>query len=150
MMALSESAHSPWTVPPIEGKTGQLPGLTAEGRELPLLDTAVLEELAEDLGGPDIALKFAQDYAALWGERRCRLVNSIEREDLDGALDVAISIKVTSAMVGAARMAYLAGRLEVAVRQGDLQDGAILMAMIIVQGRETARELHLRYGAVHT
>ncbi|UUL75677.1 Hpt domain-containing protein [Pseudarthrobacter sp. Fe7] len=123
-MASSESAHSPdpGTVPANEGKTGQLPGLTAVARELPLLDDAVLEDLAEDLGGPGIAPKFAQDYAGLWEERRRRLVHSIERADLYGALDIAISIKVTSAMVGAAQLAYLAGRLEGAVRHGDLHE----------------------------
>lgn len=47
----------------------------------------MLEELAEGLGGPGIARKFARVYAGLWGQRQGdRFMRYIEREDVDRAL----------------------------------------------------------------
>jgi hypothetical protein len=48
-------------------------------------------------------------------------------------------------MVGGLRLAHLAERLEAAVREGDLKDGAALLAMIAIHGRATVKELQLRY-----
>jgi hypothetical protein len=112
---------------------------------VPLLDTSVLENLAEQLGQPVVAWDFANDYASMWGPRQHRLIASLGREDRAAALDAVISLKVSSAMVGALRLAYLAERLEAAVREGDLQDGAALLAMIAIHGQATVNDLQLRY-----
>ncbi len=148
-MSVSESAHSrhPGTVPATQEAPAALPTPSLKERELPLLDPSVLEDMAKDLsGGADIARKFAQDYAGLWDQRQRRLMESVEREDPAAALDIVISLKVTSAMVGGARLAHLAGKLEATVRHGDLQEGAALMAVIAIQGRAMVEELKLLYG----
>jgi len=150
MMATSASAHSgdPGADPVGEVASSRAPeggGLSLGGQELPLLDAAVLEDLEEQLWQPVIAWNFANDYVSMWGQRYRRLVASVERGDRVAALDAVISLKVSSPMVGALRLAYLAERLEAAVREGDLQDGAALLAMIAIHGRATVNELRLRY-----
>ena len=88
------------------------PGPEGRGRELPLLDPAVLRELEDQLGAPDIAVGFARDYATLWGQRQGHLVAAVERQDRERALDAVISLKISSAMVGGLRMALLAEAVE--------------------------------------
>ncbi|BAS16340.1 hypothetical protein AHiyo8_46430 [Arthrobacter sp. Hiyo8] len=65
------------------------------------------------------------------------------------ALDAVISLKVSSAMVGGLRLAHLAERLEATVRNGDLGEGADLLAGIAVHGRATVKELRLGYMRTH-
>lgn len=119
------------------------------GQELRLLDAAVLEVLAEGLGGPEIAQRFAQDYAGMWGQRHRRLMESVGREDRAAALDALISLKVASAMVGGSRLAHLAGKLEAILREGDLREGTALLALMAIYGQRTVEELQLRYGQAH-
>lgn len=57
------------------------------------------------------------------------------------ALDAAISLKVTSAMVGGARLAHLAQTLETALRQGNLGQAPTLLALIAAHGQDTMAEL---------
>lgn len=113
--------------------------------ELPLVDRTVLQTLEEQLGRAGMARNFAKDYSALWGQRERRLVDSLEREDQVAALDAAISLKVSSAMVGGLRLACLAQTLETAVRQGDLRYGASVLAMISIHGPATVNELQQQY-----
>ena len=108
---------------------------------LPLLDPAVLEDFAQDLGVPGMSRQFLRDYAGLWGQRHARLRDSIEQEDLAVALDAAISLKVTSAMVGGSRLAHLAQTLETALRQGNLQQAPTLLALIALHGQDTMAEI---------
>lgn len=116
-----------------------------EVQALPLVDTAVLKVLEEQLGRSDLARNFAKDYSMLWGQRERRIVTSLEGEDRAEALDAVISLKVSSAMVGGLRLARLAEALEGAVREGDLRYGATVLAMISVQGRATVNELRHVY-----
>ncbi|MDQ0241426.1 Hpt domain-containing protein [Arthrobacter bambusae] len=149
-MAIPASAHSgdagagPVGEKARSGSPGE--GLRTFGRqELPLLDAAVLEDLEEQLGQPVIAWNFANDYASMWRQRQRRLIASVERGDRVAALDAVISLKVSSAMVGGLRLAHLAATLEATVREGELRDGADLLAAIAVHGQATVNELRLRY-----
>lgn len=109
------------------------------------MDRTVLDDLEEQLGRSDMARDFAKDYSALWGQRARRLVDSLEREDQSAALDAAISLKVSSAMVGGLRLACLAQMLETAVRHGDLHHRASVLAMISIHGPATVYELERQY-----
>lgn len=115
------------------------------GREPPLLDTAVLDDMEEQLGRPGTAWKFAIDYAGMWPERQRSLVDSVEREDRMAALDAVISLKVSSAMVGGLLLACLAEALEAVLRRGDLRDAASVLAMISLHGDATVKELQQGY-----
>lgn len=125
------------------GLLGQPP--REQDDRLPLMDPTVLVDLAEKLDSPDIANKFARDYAAVWPLRQRRLAAALNRRDHTGALDVAISLKVSSAMVGGVRLARLAEQLEHFVRRGDLISGLALMDAVTQYGRETVKELQLRH-----
>jgi hypothetical protein len=145
----SEQPGNAVTVPAVPGGTagsGPHVALKAGSDGLPLLDPAVLKGLGEELGAPEIARKFASDYAGMWVRRQHRIEASVQREDRAAAVDAAISLKVASVMVGCLRLAHLAGSLEAVLRQGDLQAGAALVAAITIQGRATVDELQLLYG----
>lgn len=124
--------------PPVRPVPGPGPG----SQDLPLVDAAVLQDLEDQLGQPDVAWTFANDYAAMWAHRLRNLTESVEREDRPAALDALISLKVSSAMVGGLR---LAETLEATLREGDLRDGAPILTMISIHGRATVDELQLTY-----
>jgi len=149
MMAISAAAHSgdvganPVGAVSSGAPAGPVPALGCP--ELPLLDAAVLQDMEEQLGRPDIAWNFANDYAGMWVERQRCLVDSVEREDRIAALEAVISLKVSSAMVGGLRLARLAEALEATLRRGDLRDGASVLTMISLHGHATVKELRQRY-----
>lgn len=132
---------SPAQQSPLDGTVSPFPS----GGALPLVDRTVLEDLAEELGRPDLARHFAMDYSVLWGQRERRLIDSFERADQAAAIEATISLKVSSAMVGGLRLAYLAQLLQAAVQEGDLRNGASVLALISVQGRATVNELEQGY-----
>lgn len=112
---------------------------------LPLVDAAVLEELEDELAGSGLAQRFARDYAAMWDQRYARLAAAVHRQDSASALDAAISLKITSAMVGGLRLAKLAELLEALIRQGDFDKGQVLMARVAEDGGQTVSELQATY-----
>ena len=120
------------------------PALRGGAAELPLLDPAVLRELEDQLGGPEIAVGFARDYATLWGRRQGHLIAAVERQDRERALDAVISLKVSSAMVGGLRMALLAEAVEAFIRSGDFPGGRAL-EMLAHHGGATVNELQVSY-----
>ena len=111
----------------------------------PWLDPDVLLDMEDQLGGPAIPLAFARDYARLWDQRQRALVVAIEDEDRDAALDAVISVKVSSAMVGGARMSRLAESLETCIRNGDFPAGRALLDTFAGYGAATVDELRTRY-----
>lgn len=125
------------------------PGQPSPGQEavglLPLVDAAVLEELEEELAGTGMAQRFARDYAALWNQRYSRLAAAVQRHDGDSALDAAISLKISSAMVGGLRLARLAELLEAMIRSGDFGQGQVLMERVAQDGSLTVTELRSTY-----
>lgn len=124
------------------GKAGAL-----DGQDLPILDLSALNELAEELADRDIARHFAENYTAMCRNRIGRLTTSVQEQDHDAILDAAISLKVSSTMVGALRLAQLAATLEGAARNGTLRDGETLLAAIAESGPATVREIRTHYLA---
>lgn len=116
-----------------------------DARLLPLVDAAVLEELEDELAGSGLAQRFARDYAAMWDQRCARLAAAVKSQDRASALDAAISLKISSAMVGGIRLAKLAELLEVLIRQGDFGQGSVLMERLTQDGVETVSELQSTY-----
>jgi HPt (histidine-containing phosphotransfer) domain-containing protein len=112
---------------------------------LPLVDAAVLEELEDELAGSGLAQRFARDYAAMWDQRRSRLAAAVDSQDSDSALDAAISLKISSAMVGGLRLAKLAELLEALIRRGDFGQGQVLMQRVAYDGGRTVSELQAIY-----
>jgi HPt (histidine-containing phosphotransfer) domain-containing protein len=141
---------------PREGSARRLPSQTLsradpatvlrnDGRRWALIDPAVLEELAEELQSPDVAHRFAREYAALWEQRHRRLTTAVEGQDHAAALDAIISLKTSSAMVGGRHLAGIAGRLQALIQAGDLHSGQALLPVVADSGRATVNELNLSY-----
>jgi len=116
--------------------------------ELPVLDATVLDDLEEELAQTDLARNFAVDYASMWDQRLDRLATAVKCRDRATAIDAAISLKVSSAMVGGLRLARLAEKLEAAIRAGVLHDRERVIASVAESGRAMVGELRLRYAAV--
>lgn len=115
------------------------------GTELPLVDLAVLQDLAEQLAHPAVAQNFARDYATLWTQRYQKLAAALDRQDVPAALDAVISMKIASAMVGGLRLARLAEQLEHFIRSGDLENGHALISAVELHGSATVKELQDTY-----
>ncbi len=138
------SAAAPPAQPGISAATG--PDISQNGAGLlPLLDAAVLEELEDELAGSGLAQRFARDYATMWDQRRSRLAAAVDSQDTASALDAAISLKISSAMVGGMRLARLAELLEALIRQGDFSGGRVLMQQVVADGGRTVAQLQSTY-----
>ena len=105
---------------------------------LPLLEPSVLAELDDEL--PGAARRFAGDFARMWERRYRRLVDAVAWSRKDEALDAALSLKVSSFMVGAHQLACEAAWLEAAIRSGD-GDPVLLCQQIAQCGPRTLAEL---------
>lgn len=119
--------------------------LEAGGDALPLVDQAVLKELEEQLDGPTVAMRFARDYTDLWEQRFRRLASAVARQDRAAAMDAVISLKISSAMVGGLRLAWLAEQLEHFIRREDYDGGHSVLAEVAEHGGKTVRELRFMY-----
>lgn len=84
----------------------------------PVLDFSRFRQLADDLDSPEAAVKFAVTYRGLLPARVNRILSALTIEDPDAALDAILSLKITSAMTGAAQMEHNCLRLQDELRAG--------------------------------
>jgi hypothetical protein len=140
-----DKAVTPAILPAESGRTSGPDVPHGTHNLLPLVDPRVLQDLEDQLNGSALALRFARDYAAMWDGRVHRLAAAVQNQDCASALDAAISVKVTSAMVGGARLAFLAETLESAIRRGDFGQGQVLMERLTEFGDRTVSELQDNY-----
>lgn len=110
-----------------------------------MVDPRVLAVLEADVDDPAVARRFARDYAQMWEVRYRRLAAAFEAQDRDAALDVLNSLKISSTMVGALRLAALAEHLEQTLSDGEFNDGQALVAVIADHGHRTIQELRSTY-----
>ena len=84
---------------------------------LPLLDPAVLDRLRTELDDDDGVWKvFVQNFIGHLPNRTERVRLTLTTGDLTGAMDAVLSLKTSSQMVGAERLARLAMDLERSLR----------------------------------
>ncbi|MFC9350433.1 Hpt domain-containing protein [Arthrobacter sp. NPDC057013] len=117
------------------------------------VDAEVLRDLEEQLAGPAVVQRFIHDYVSLWPRRHETLADAIERQDAEAALDAAISLKVSSSMVGGTPLAHLAQTLQETIQAGNFPAGGELLTAVGVCGRATVNELvagHARPGAIRS
>ncbi len=114
-------------------------------KELPLLDLTVLSHLERQLNDAQPARAFARDYITGFGDRYLRLESSVSNRDFPAALDAALSLRNSSAMVGAERLSALAADFEAAVASSDLDTAREALPGIERCGLDTILELEARY-----
>lgn len=108
-------------------------------KQLPLVDLQVLRELEQQAGDPSVAQSFVRDFIRIWDHRYTRLVQTVELGGREARMDAVLSVKASSTMAGAARLAHLAGGLERLIRDGDTAAAAALPG-IRTCGEQTIEE----------
>jgi HPt (histidine-containing phosphotransfer) domain-containing protein len=86
--------------------------------ELPVLDPRALRRLGNELHDHSVARSVAQRFVELLPDRTRTLSRALRLRDLDSALEVALSLKVTSATIGGCRMQAVASDVEQSLRRG--------------------------------
>lgn len=85
----------------------------------PLVDKSVLDRLREELEEDEgYCMVFVGNFIACLPDRIGRLRLALTTGDLEGAADAVLSLKTSSQMVGAERLAALATDLEAEIRTG--------------------------------
>lgn len=85
----------------------------------PLVDQSVLDRLREELAEDEGYCKvFVGNFINCLPDRIGRLRLALTTGDLDGSVDAILSLKTSSLMVGAERLARLAADLEGEIRTG--------------------------------
>ncbi|HET7399319.1 MAG TPA: Hpt domain-containing protein [Intrasporangium sp.] len=92
----------------------------SDGSAGQLLDERVLARLGDEVGDREAALRFAAAYLGLLPTRVDRVCAACTASDSEAAEDAVLSLRVTSAMVGASLLMGLAAEVEMAVTRGDL------------------------------
>lgn len=85
-----------------------------------VLDRTALRRLSRAVDDDGFVRKFAARYRELLPGRVARISTSLRGHDVDLVLDAVLSLKVSSATVGAHELAELAGVIEGEVRIFDL------------------------------
>ncbi len=105
----------------------------------------MLSNLEEDFDSPTTVHAFARDFAQSWDGKYQRLASSVQQRDQARAMEAALSVKVTSTMVGAARLAFLATRFEQLIENNDMDAAAGTLACVATCGSDTTTELFRTY-----
>ncbi len=88
-----------------------------DGKTLPLLDSAALERLRDEVDDTeDIWKVFVRNFIRMLPDRAEKVRLTLTTGDLPGALDAVLSLKSSSQMVGAERLAEFATDLERSLR----------------------------------
>lgn len=112
----------------------------------PLMSMDQLHDLEDSLGGETALCKgFVSNYVEMWTGRFQRLSNAIRAEDLDDAMDAALSLCTSSHMVGAKRLEQCAEELIRLLRTGCLQQASMALPSIGLCGSQTVRRLVEEY-----
>ena len=90
------------------------PGLTVDE-----LDPSALTRLASELESDDLARSIAQTYLRMLDTRLTRAASALERRDEVDAMDVLLSLRVSSATVGLVRLESAVLCVIDAVRRGE-------------------------------
>ncbi|MEW1808304.1 Hpt domain-containing protein [Pseudarthrobacter sp. NPDC080039] len=70
-----------------------------------VLDLQSLWDIAEDTGGPALALRFLHDFLSLLQGRLSRLLAALAAEEPAASMDAVLSLQTASAMAGATKIA---------------------------------------------
>ncbi|ATG53776.1 glycosyl transferase [Brachybacterium ginsengisoli] len=129
--------------------------LDAALEALPLMRLEELEELSAELEGrSDLGIDFVAGWAIMWPTRASRLERAVAAEDPSAIRDAIGSLRVSSAMVGAARLEQASIGLEQAVARDALEECRDRLPVVLAIGRETVdmlrKEVSVRRALLDT
>lgn len=126
----------------------QLPTLVPSDRllGLPLLDPDIIVSLAEELdGAEDYARELVSTFGLIWPRRWANLRLAAAAEDLTATADALASIRVSSEMLGAERLAESARDLSVHLAAEDYASLRRALPTISDIGEATVEEIRGRF-----
>lgn len=103
-----------------------------------VLDDQRLRKMAEDTTRA-VAEQFAADFGRMLPGRILRLGNAVRAGDREAALDAALSLKTSSALIGALTMELICARLQQAIEGADSREAE--------KALEEAQHHHLQLAA---
>lgn len=123
--------------------------MTAPSHDLPLLSLQVLRALEEDLGDAVTGRIFVENFIEMWSSRMERLTVAVRGMDRAAAMDTILSVKISSAMVGASRLSMLGEKMQHLIRDAvalrTWSEAMVLVGEIDACGRETMQQLTRQY-----
>ena len=106
-----------------------------------VIDRQIFEQLAGELASPEAARHIVALYLGLLDGRIGRLVGACVAGDESTAMDAVLSLKVSSAMVGAVAMRDLAAQVEECLIVGGCAAARDTLQCVRRSGLDTARAL---------
>lgn len=129
----------------------------ADDAPRPLVDQSVLDRLREELEEDEGYCRvFVGNFIEYLPQRIGRLRLALTTGDLEGSVDAVLSLKTSSQMVGAERLAGLAMELEVEIRtEARKADVAVLLPQLAVAflrtinhcSRQTTHRLQAQFAS---
>ncbi|GAA4106828.1 glycosyltransferase [Enteractinococcus coprophilus] len=108
----------------------------------PLLDRAVVQELAVELEGhEDFARELISTFAIIWPKRLANVQLATAAEDPQATWDAVASIRVSAAMLGATRLAGTAQRMAELVEARDFEALRQALPTLEQLGADTVEEI---------
>lgn len=86
---------------------------------LPVVEWSSMASLSEETQNDDAVQRFMSTFLALLPGRVSRILHALRAQDSAVAMDAVLSLKITSAMIGALRMEQLCHCIETALVCGD-------------------------------
>ena len=105
------------------------------------VEQPALLALLGSIGDDERRGRFAHDFINLWETRSQRLMNALGNRDFEDADVVLLSIRSSSAMLGARPLEAVAGMVHSAVRVADLPGSLSHLARLNEVGELTCQEL---------
>lgn len=109
-------------------------------RQARLIALDALLELSDQLGA-DTCRQYVSNFVSMWESRYARLSHAVQDADYDAAMDVVLSIKISSHMAGAERLSSLGAAAQDLVARRDAGALAEMMLLIRDCGMDTVEFL---------
>ncbi|UWX97989.1 Hpt domain-containing protein [Arthrobacter zhaoxinii] len=106
-----------------------------------LISLERLRELSDQVG-TESCRQFVSNFISMWESRFTRLCQAVQGRDFDAAMDVVLSIKISSDMAGAERLSALGAAAQDLVSRRDILGLEAMVAAVRACGTETMAHLN--------
>jgi HPt (histidine-containing phosphotransfer) domain-containing protein len=87
-------------------------------------DLSRIQSLADELGNPRPALRFLSKYLSMLPQRVDRIVHALDEGDASETTTALLSLKISSAMVGAVETEHQCRAMESMIRENHFEDAS--------------------------